>query len=151
MQRDGRAGPQGSALAVFRYTAAAMFKKITPVLVVDAIEPVLPFWTALGFKVTVDVPEGDRLGFVILECDGVQVMYQTVNSVKADEKLVLEGPRPLAATALYIEVSDLDAVVGRIHPGTDIVVATRKTFYGATETIVRDPAGNVVMFAQMGQ
>ena len=128
-----------------------MFEKLTPVVVVEAIEPVLAFWTAIGFQVTVEVPHEGRLGFVILECDGVPVMYQTVDSVKADEKMVLEGPRPLAATALYFQVSDLDAVVGRLPAGTDVVVAKRKTFYGATETIVRDPAGNVVTFAQMSQ
>lgn len=128
-----------------------MFKKLTPVLVVDTIEPVLGFWTALGFKATVEVPDGDRLGFVILESGGVQVMYQTVDSVRADEKLVLEGPRPLGATALFLEVADLDAVVRRLSAGTDVVTERRTTFYGATETIVRDPAGNVVTFAQMGQ
>jgi hypothetical protein len=33
--------------------------------------------------------------------------------------------------------------------GTDIVNARRQTFYGSTETIFRDGAGNVVTLAQM--
>ena len=42
-------------------------KKLAPVLVVDRIEPCLPFWVdRLGFEKTVEVPESDRLGFVIL-------------------------------------------------------------------------------------
>ena len=41
--------------------------KITAVLIVEEIEKSLTFWVArMGFQKTVDVPEGDRLGFVIL-------------------------------------------------------------------------------------
>ena len=40
-----------------------MIKKLAPVLFVEKIEPVLPFWTErLGFIKTVEAPEGDRLG-----------------------------------------------------------------------------------------
>ena len=47
-------------------------KKLTPVLFVEKIEPVLPFWMQhLGFIKTVEVPDGDRLGFVILQQGGV--------------------------------------------------------------------------------
>jgi hypothetical protein len=42
-----------------------MMKKLTPVLVVDQIEPVLPLWDALQFSRTVEVPHDNRIGFVI--------------------------------------------------------------------------------------
>ena len=126
-----------------------MINKLTPVVVVDAIEPVLPFWKAAGFNIEVEVPHGDRLGFVILKSASVEVMYQTVDSVREDESAVLEGKRAIGATVLFIEVENLDAVRSKLVKGTDVIVRERKTFYGATETIVRDPAGNVVTFAQM--
>ena len=45
--------------------------KITPVLIVDEIEKSLPFWIErMGFTKTVEVPEGDGLGFVIVVRDG---------------------------------------------------------------------------------
>jgi uncharacterized glyoxalase superfamily protein PhnB len=127
-----------------------MFKKLTPVLVVDAIEPLLPFWSAVGFQKTVEVPHGERLGFVILNADGAELMYHTADSVRADEAGVLEGPRQMGAGAVFIEVDNLDEVAKRVPRGTDIIVQRRKTFYGSTEMIVRDPAGNAVTFAQMG-
>ena len=38
-------------------------KKLTPVFVVERIEPCLGFWTdRLDFEKTVEVPEGDGLG-----------------------------------------------------------------------------------------
>ncbi|HEX8616566.1 MAG TPA: VOC family protein [Thermoanaerobaculia bacterium] len=122
--------------------------KITPVLVVPAIEPVLPLWEALGFTRTTDVPHDDVLGFVILAGDGAEVMYQTEASVAADEARVLEGPKPLGATSLFVQVDDLDAIVAKLPQGTDIVVERRTTFYGSTETFIRDAAGNVIVFAQ---
>jgi len=40
-------------------------KRITAVLLVKEIEPVIPFWVdRLGFTKTIEVPDGNRLGFV---------------------------------------------------------------------------------------
>lgn len=128
-----------------------MLKKLTPVLMVESIEPVLPFWDALGFARSVEVPEGDALGFVILQRDAVEVMIQSRASVEHDEPRVLEGPLAPGATFLYLEVDDLDEITGRLPAGTDVIVQRRTTPYGATETIVRDPAGHVVAFAKMGE
>ncbi len=50
-------------------------KKLTPVLFVEKIESVLPFWTQhLGFIKTVAVPDGDKLAFVILQQATAEVM-----------------------------------------------------------------------------
>lgn len=125
--------------------------KITPVLVVPSIEPLLPLWEALGFARTAEVPHGERLGFVILARENVELMLQTIDSVRADEPRVLEGPVPPGATSLFIEVEDLDATVAKLPAGTDIFVERRTTPYGATETFIRDSAGNVVVFAQFAR
>lgn len=122
------------------------FKRLTPVLLVEEIEPVLPFWARLGFNRTAEVPEGDRLGFVILERGDIQIMYQTRASVQADVPEL--GDSPANASYLFLEVEDLDAVEKLVEAAP--VVPRRKTFYGADELIVRDPAGNVVTFAQFG-
>ena len=125
-------------------------KKLTPVLLVDAIEPLLPFWDALGFQRTAEVPHGDALGFVILAADGVEVMYQTVASVRHDEPRILEGGRAAGMTGLFFEVDDLDAIAARIPKSADLIAERRTTPYGSTEIIVRDGAGNAVTFAKFG-
>ena len=122
--------------------------KITPVLVVPSIESVLPLYEALGFQRTVEVPHGDVLGFVTLKLGEAEVMLQTVDSVRSDESRVLEGPVPHGASSLFIEVPSLDEMVAKIPPGTDVFVERRTTFYGATETFLRDAAGNVLVLAQ---
>jgi len=43
--------------------ATTQISKSTPVLIVEAIEPSLPFWQErLGFERPVEVPDGERLG-----------------------------------------------------------------------------------------
>jgi hypothetical protein len=125
--------------------------KITPVLVVPTIEPLLPLWEALGFSRTAEVPHEGRLGFVILARENVEVMLQTIDSVRADEPRVLEGTTPIGAASLFIEVDDLDATVAKLPAGTDVFVERRTTPYGATETFIRDGAGNVVILAQFAR
>jgi hypothetical protein len=121
-------------------------KKLTPVIMVDAIEPCLPFWERLGFAKVAEVPEGDRLGFVILVKDSVEVMYQTHESVEKDAAGLV--PRTYGhGAALFIEVSDVASVAAALE-GIEIVVPRRKTFYGMDEIGVREPGGHVVMFAQ---
>lgn len=124
--------------------------KITPVLVVPEIEPVLPLWEALGFTRVAEVPHGDKLGFVILAAEGVEVMYQTLDSVRADEAKALERGTP-GPSSLFIEVPKLDEVVAKLPAGTEVFVERRVTPYGATETMLRDAAGNVVVFAEFAR
>ena len=124
-------------------------KKLTPVLYVEEIEPALPFWVErLGFEKTAEVPHGDRLGFVILQKGAVEIMYQTRDSVREDVPAL--GGMPTGGSMLFVQVDDLDAVE-RALEGIEPVTPRRKTFYGADELIVREPAGNVVTFAQFAE
>ena len=118
----------------------------SPVLVVHAIEPCLSFWVdRLGFTRVAEVPDGDRLGFVILQKDGIEVMYQSRESVRKDRPALADVPA--GGTNLYIDVADV-AAVERAVKGVEIVVPRRKTFYGADEIGVREPGGNAVIFGQ---
>lgn len=124
---------------------AAPMKKLTPVLIVDRVEPAAEFWTGrLGFERTAEVPHEGALGFVILAKDGVEIMYQSRASVAADLPPMAEGPY---RTVLFIEVEDLDEVERAVQ-GVEIVNPRRTTFYGMAEIAVREPGGNVVIFAQ---
>jgi hypothetical protein len=128
----------------------ALTKKLTPVLMVDAIEPCLPLWVdRLGWTKTVEVPEGDKLGFVILAKDGAELMYQTWLSVEKD---VGHAPKRSIGTSvgLFIEVSDLDAIEKQIE-GLPIVLPRRRTFYGMDEVGVAEAGGHTVVFAQTVQ
>ncbi|MGE0352832.1 MAG: VOC family protein [Gemmatimonadales bacterium] len=125
------------------------FRKSTPVIFVDEIEPVLPFWKRLGFEPTASVPQDDKLGFAILARDGVEVMYQSRASVAADIPAL--AAEPFASRVnLFMEVSDIAEII-ELLKDADIVVPERTTFYGAHEIGVRAPEGTIVVFAEMEQ
>ena len=119
--------------------------RITQLLVVDAIEPLLPSWKdALGFGVLAEVPDGERLGFVLLERDDQHVMLQTKTSLAKDVAAIAAlGPQNVT----YIDVDSLDAAQAAMK-GVDILVNRRTTFYGAHEAYYRIASGHVVGFAQ---
>ena len=124
-----------------------LIASITPVLPCEAIEPVVAFWSRLGFSVAVSVPHGEVLGFAILDDGQTQLMYQTRASLREDAAALADAAEG-SRTLLFIKVDDLDAVHRAVGdaPG---VFPKRQTFYGSTEFAVTDPAGHVVTFAQL--
>jgi hypothetical protein len=121
--------------------------KITPVLYVSRIEASLPFWVdRLGFVQTVSVPEGNRLGFVILEREGYEVMLQTIESLKADRGA--DVSLGTGSTSLFIEVSDFALFRDKLE-GFEVVMPERVAFYGMREMSVREPGGHVVCIAAL--
>ncbi len=131
---------------------APAFVSLSPVLVVDAIEPCLPLWEEkLGFERVAEVPhsDGEGLGFVMLQKDGVTVMYQTRASVREDVPAI-EEETSRGATSLFLTVADLDAVEPLLE-GEDVFLPRRTTFYGAEEIGVRGAGGHFFTFAEFAE
>ena len=125
-------------------------QRLTPVLIVESVRECLPFWTdRLGFELTNHVPGPDgSMIFAILERSGIEIMYQSTESVLADGTITraeIDGH----SVALFITVSSIDDVERRLA-GAPVVKPRHDTFYGSTEIYVKEPGGNTVGFAQMG-
>ena len=123
-------------------------KKITSVLFAEDIEPCVKFWVErFGFEKTVEVPDGDKLAFAMLQKGNVELMYQSFSSADKDvgtsiSQVVRKGP-----TFLYVEVDNLAETIAAVR-GAEEVMPKRTTFYGSTEIGVKDPAGHYVTFAE---
>lgn len=126
-----------------------MLKQLTPVLVVDAVEPGLAFWAdRFGFAKTIELPGPDgRLIFGAAQRDGIEVMYQTRASV-IEERPEAASEMNGKSIVLFIQVDDIDAIEKALA-GAPVVKPRHDTFYGSTEIYVREPGGHVVGFAQM--
>jgi len=124
---------------------AFTMQSLTPILIVDAIEPCLGFWEKLGFQVTIQVPDGNALGFVILNNGPVEVMYQTRASVAKDVPSMAEFP---SSSILYIHVTNIDEIIAVVS-GAPVLIPKRTTFYGAVEYSVREPGGSAVSFSDV--
>ncbi|HVN18748.1 MAG TPA: VOC family protein, partial [Dongiaceae bacterium] len=123
-------------------------KKITPVLFAQEIEACAKFWVErFGFQKTAEVPDGDKLAFIMLQKGNLELMYQSYASADKDvgttiSQVVRKGP-----TFLYVEVDNLEETIKAVE-GTEVVMPKRKTFYGSTEIGIKDPAGHYVTFAE---
>src|SRR5262245_50807101 len=111
--------------------ASIQIERLTPILIVDAVEPCVRFWAdRLGFTVENEVPGPDgRLGFASVRRGDVEVMYQTRASVLAEKP---DAAADLAghSTARFLTVKDLDAVE-RATAGAPVVKPRHQTFYGS--------------------
>jgi uncharacterized glyoxalase superfamily protein PhnB len=127
-----------------------VLKQLTPVMVVDQVEPCLAFWVdRFGFVVDNQVPGPDgKILFASAALNGVEVMYQTRASVVA-ETPALAGELNGHSIALFLQVENIDEVE-RALEGAPVVKPRHQTFYGSTEIYVKEPGGNTVGFAAFG-
>ena len=121
---------------------------LTPVLVVEDVEPCIAFWVErFGFTAENEVPGPDgKLAFASVKIEEMEIMYQTRASVLAENS---EAAADFAghSAVLFLTVDDIDAVEAATA-GAPVVKPRHKTFYGSTELYVREPGGNMVGFAQ---
>ena len=123
-------------------------KQLTPVMVVERVEPCIEFWVErLGFTVRNSVPAEDgSLIFASADRDGIEVMYQTRASVVADAPALARELTGHSVT-LFITVDNIEEAE-RAMAGAPVLKPRHDTFYGSTELYVREPGGNAVGFAQ---
>ena len=122
-------------------------RQLTPVMVVDEVEPCLRFWTELGFTVENQVPgDNGKVVFASAKAGDVEVMYQTRASVLAEQP---EAANEFVghSTVLFITVDSLDRIEKAIA-GAPVVKPRHDTFYGSSELYVKEPGGNTVGFAE---
>ncbi len=126
-----------------------MINRSTPILHVRSVEPCVKFWTErFGFKVTIEVSEGDHIGFVALQKGDIELMYQTYSGMKTDPKNPLADAVEKGPSFLFMEVPDIQATI-RALSGAEIVQGLHDTFYGSKEVVVREPGGHYVIFSQL--
>lgn len=124
-------------------------KKLTTLLVVDEIEACLPTWQALGYSLTVRVPESGTMGFAILKgpsSGAAELMLQTRESLREDLPGVA-SKKP--SFLLYADVDSLTQARGALKDA-QVLVEERETFYGATESWVELTGGVILGLSKHG-
>ena len=128
-----------------------MVNKSTPILHVKSVEPSLKFWTErFAFRKTIEVPEGDHIGFVAVENDSVEVMYQTYSGMQADPANPLAKAADQGPSFLFMEVPDINVISAALK-GAEVVQGIHESPYGAKEIVVKEPGGHFVIFSQLPQ
>ncbi len=124
-------------------------RALTPVMIVANVAECMAFWIdRLGFELTAQVQSEDgSIAFVILQRGGIELMYQSRESVLADGTSTRDSLNG-HSIALFLTVDSIDEAEGAIA-GAPIVKARHDTFYGSTEIYVKEPGGNTVGFSQI--
>ena len=125
-----------------------MFANALLIWVVACVRLTVKFWMErLGFEKTIDVPDGNKLAFAILQKGKVELMYQSYASADKDVSAVSPEVRK-GPSFLYVEVENLDEVIPAMKDA-EVVIPVCTTFYGAKEIGIKDPAGHIITFAQL--
>ncbi len=145
-ERRGSAGEQTGKSQKENSMKHGKMKKLTPMLAVDRIEPSLEFWTKeLGFRNTGEAGEKGALDFVMLERDGIEIMYLTYASLQKDADYV-KSAATKGTSLLFIEVDNIEQVIANLD-GVKIITPKHDAFYGMTEITIEEPGGHFVTFA----
>lgn len=126
-----------------------MIDKSTPILHVKTVEASLKFWTErFGFKTTIQVPEGDHIGFAAIENGPIELMYQTYEGMKGDASNPLAEAADQGPSFIFMEVPDIEVVVN-VLDGAEVLQGVHDTPYGAKEVVAKEPGGHFVIFSQL--
>lgn len=119
-------------------------QNLTPVLIATDLDPCVEFWKKLDFEVVISVPFQDELAFVSLQNGPMEIMYQSIAFSEATNPVGIEG---VNRSIIFLEVGSLDEIVETVSE-YEVVTPDHITDRGSREIWVRDPAGNLIGFAQ---
>ena len=126
-----------------------IINRSTPILHVKAVEPSVKFWTErFGFKTTIQVPEGDHIGFAAIENGSIELMFQTYEGMKGDANDPLAKAADQGPSFIFMEVPDINAVIDALK-GAEIVQGLHETFYKSKEVVAKEPGGHFVIFSEL--
>jgi lactoylglutathione lyase len=125
-----------------------MLKKLTPNLMVEDVAQTLTFYKdVLGFEVVMTLPETTPFDFAIVSRDGVELMFQSRQSL-SENVPALTGSPIGASQTFYVEVSGISDLYEQLRDKVEIVVDLHTTFYGTQEVYFRDINGYVLSFSE---
>ena len=124
------------------------YKKLTPNIMVEDVNVTVQFYRdVLGFEILTTIPESGTFDWVMMQRDGVQLMFQSRGSLSSEIPLFTD--RPIGATlTLYIDVTDIHALYDNVKEHVTIAQAMHSTFYGAQEFAIQDINGYILAFTQ---
>ena len=122
-------------------------ESLSPNIFTHNMAETIALYQALGFKVTMSVPEsGDDLVWAMMVNGSVTFMFQTYASL-ADELPEISRNKG-GSLLLYIDVKNIREFFESIKDKVKVLKGLEKTFYGATEFSILDNNSYVLTFAE---
>ena len=126
------------------------FKSLMPNLMVKDVGRTVDFYkNVLGFTVLTTVPENEPFVFAIVHANNVSISFQEEKNIK-EEYTQLSKFTSGGGFTLYINVTDVNALLEKINGKATIAKEMHKTFYGSTDFSIEDCNGYILTFSQAG-
>ncbi|MBK9734352.1 MAG: VOC family protein [Saprospiraceae bacterium] len=121
-------------------------ESISPNIFVKDLNKTIDFYKQLGFSIVMTVPEEGDFDWVMMSCDNVTFMFQTIDSLGDDLPAITR--RDGGSLLLYIQTKGIRKLHDEIKDKVNVVKGLEKTFYGATEFSIQDINGYILTFAE---
>jgi len=121
-------------------------ESLAPNIFVRNINETIAFYSQLGFRVSMSVPETGEYNWVSMTSGQVTIMFQTWASLANELREI--SRRDGGSLLLYIKMKDINAFFESIKDKVTVLKGLEKTFYGATEFTILDNNNYVLTFAE---
>lgn len=125
---------------------AIIMESIAPNIYVRSIKETVDFYKLLGFEIVTTVPESGDPVFVMMQCGSVTFMFQTFESIKNTLPIVSRNDG--GSLLLYIKVKNIRGMFEKVKGKVPVLHDLEKTFYGATEFLIKDNNNYLLTFAE---
>lgn len=122
-------------------------ESLSPNIYVHDMNSTIAFYQILGFKSIMTVPEnGENPVWTMMKNGNVTLMFESFKSIEG--RLPEINRTDGGSLLLYINVKDIQGLFASIKDKVTVLSGLEKTFYGATEFVIKDCNGYVLTFAE---
>ena len=121
-------------------------ESLTPEIFVHDMNATIAFYTMLGFKVDMSVPEKPPHDWAMMSNGNAFIMFQTMASLGSefpDIKRTNGG-----SMLLYVKMKNIREYFEQVKEKVNVAAELTKTFYGSTEFSIKDCNDYILTFAE---
>jgi uncharacterized glyoxalase superfamily protein PhnB len=122
-------------------------ESLSPNIYVHDMNATIAFYQILGFSPVMTVPEnGENPVWAMMKNGNVSLMFESFKNIEG--RLPEISRTDGGSLLLYINVKDIKRFFESIKDKVTVLSGLEKTFYGATEFVIKDYNGYVLTFAE---
>jgi uncharacterized glyoxalase superfamily protein PhnB len=122
-------------------------ESLSPNIYVHDMNSTIAFYQILGFSPIMTVPEnGENPVWAMMKNGNVTLMFESFKSIEG--RLPEISRTNGGSLLLYVNVKDVRGLFESIKDKVTILGGLEKTFYGATEFVIKDCNDYVLTFAE---
>lgn len=121
-------------------------ESLSPNIYVSDVSNTIEFYSKIGFKSIMTVPEnGEDPVWAMMQSGNVTLMFESFKNIEG--RLPEISRQNGGSLLLYIKVKNISSLFNSMKDHVTILQGLEKTFYGATEFMIKDCNGFVLTFA----